>query len=98
MTTPTFTDGADSYVVTAPGDYMLDFLGGDDKLDGGSGADTMVGGTGNDTYTVRDAGDIVVENAGEGTDRVNSSITYTLGAHLENLSLIGTANLTAYGN
>ena len=49
-------------------------------LDGGAGADALIGGAGNDTYIVDHAGDIVTEVAGGGTaDRVQSSVTYTLG-------------------
>ena len=47
--------------------------------DGGAGADTMIGGAGNDTYVVDNAGDVVTENANEGTDTGEASITYTLG-------------------
>jgi Ca2+-binding RTX toxin-like protein len=32
---------------------------------------------GNDVYEVDDTGDIVTELAGEGTDEVRSSVTYT---------------------
>ncbi len=58
----------------------------------------MVGGTGNDTYIVDVSGDVVTELANEGTDMVQSSITYTLGANVENLTLTGTANLNGTGN
>ena len=43
---------------------------GNDTLDGGAGADTMIGGAGNDTYVVDNAGDVVTEKSGEGTDTI----------------------------
>ena len=67
------------------------------RLDGAGGIDSLVGGTGNDTYVVDQLGDIIVENAGGGTDLVVSSINYTLGGNLEQLSLTGTA-ISATGN
>ncbi len=72
--------------------------GGNDQLNGGGGADTLVGGTGNDIYTIDDVGDVVTENLSEGTDRVNSSISYTLAANVENLTLTGNAALDGTGN
>ena len=71
---------------------------GNNLLDGGAGADTMVGGLGNDTYVVDDAGDVVTEAPLEGTDLVQSSISYTLGNNVENLTLTGSANINGLGN
>ena len=73
-------------------------LDGNDTLDGGQGADTLVGGVGNDVYVVENSGDTITEYDGEGSDTVQSSIAMTLGAHLENLTLIGTAAINGTGN
>jgi Ca2+-binding RTX toxin-like protein len=77
---------------------VLSGMAGNDTLDGGEGADTLLGGAGNDTYLIESAGDTVVEGAGEGTDLVKSSITYTLTENVENLTLIGTTDLDGTGN
>ena len=71
---------------------------GNNILDGGAGADAMSGGTGNDTYLVDNVGDTVTEAASAGTDTVQSSVTFTLGTNIENLTLTGTAAINATGN
>jgi Ca2+-binding RTX toxin-like protein len=61
---------------------------GNDYLDGGAGADVMLGGHNDDLYIVRDAGDLVVESAGQGRDTVYSNLgDYTLTANVEDLLL-----------
>ncbi|MDD5009158.1 MAG: calcium-binding protein [Syntrophorhabdaceae bacterium] len=77
---------------------FLDSNRDNDTLDGGIGVDTMYGGIGNDTYVVDNEYDKVYENANEGIDTVLSSITYTLGDNLENLTLTGDQVINGYGN
>ncbi|MGE5562430.1 MAG: M10 family metallopeptidase C-terminal domain-containing protein, partial [Bacillota bacterium] len=80
------------------GDNALYGLGGNDTLKGGAGDDAMAGGTGNDIYYVDSAGDSVIENAGEGTDTVNSSLSFTLGGNVERLVLTGASAIDGTGN
>lgn len=71
---------------------------GDDRLDGGTGADSMAGGIGNDTYVIDNASDSVTERNGEGSDTVESNISYALGSNVEHLMLSGTAPINGTGN
>jgi Ca2+-binding RTX toxin-like protein len=80
------------------GNDSLNGGSGNDTLDGGLGIDTLVGGSGNDVYVVDTLGDVVTEQSSQGTDTVESSITYTLGANVENLTLIGTSVINGTGN
>ncbi|KAB2966259.1 carbohydrate-binding domain-containing protein [Zoogloea sp.] len=89
--------GADS-LFGGQGSDTLDGGAGDDLLDGGEGSDLLIGGVGDDTYAVDLAGDVITELAGGGTDTVQASLTYTLGAELENLTLTGTSALNGTGN
>jgi Ca2+-binding RTX toxin-like protein len=69
-----------------------------DSLVGGAGGDWMAGGGGNDIYFVDNAMDTVVETPGAGIDTVRTTVSYTLGANVENLSLEGLRGLTGIGN
>ena len=83
------SNGADSLIGGA----------GNDLLNGGPGADTMVGGVGDDLYVVDDFGDVVSENAGEGSDAVFVSLgTYALGTNLEVMTYTGGGNFSGTGN
>lgn len=67
-------------------------------LDGGKGADAMTGGLGNDTYRIDNAADTVTEDAAAGRDMVQSSVSHTLTANVENLTLAGADAITGTGN
>jgi len=101
--------GADKLSISGPGNNALyggtgnDTLSaaagtGNNKLDGGTGFDAMAGGAGNDTFIVDNSGDTVTEQAGKGIDTILSSVSYTLSANVENLTLAGAANINATGN
>ncbi|HJT13476.1 MAG TPA: M10 family metallopeptidase, partial [Dongiaceae bacterium] len=87
----------------------LDGKAGNDTIAGGLGSDTLTGGTGNDAmsggkdddlYFVDSATDRVIELAGEGTDTVKSSVSYSFAAaaNVEHLELTGAGNLNGTGN
>ncbi|MDF0665708.1 MAG: calcium-binding protein [Nitrospira sp.] len=67
-------------------------------LDGGLGADRLIGGDGNDTYVVDHVGDMAIEEASEGVDTVQSIVSYSLSANVENLTLIGITPVNGTGN
>ncbi|TDR94266.1 hemolysin type calcium-binding protein [Enterovirga rhinocerotis] len=89
------------YVDILGGDFGDILTGGfgNDRLNGGLGADTMTGGAGNDIFVIDNVGDVVVELASEGIDQVRTTLdNYVLGANVENLFLMGTADLSGSGN
>ncbi|NBT48548.1 MAG: calcium-binding protein [Actinobacteria bacterium] len=87
--------------INGTGNALNNYITGNDGnniLDGGLGNDILAGGKGNDTYIVESIYDTVIENANEGTDLVKSSVNWTLGANVENLTLTGSDNLSGTGN
>jgi Ca2+-binding RTX toxin-like protein len=67
---------------------------GNDTLIGGGGNDTMNGGAGNDTFKVNNAGDVVVETAGDGNDKIMASVNYALAAGVS-VEVLRTSNPAA---
>lgn len=91
-------EGNDTLIGTGGNDLLIGGSG-HDVLDGGAGNDTLLGGDGDDRYLVDSLGDKVVEHLNSGlADTVVSLISYALGDNLENLGLLGTANLIGTGN
>ena len=86
-------------ITGGPGNDRINGNAGDDICStASSGIDILSGGAGNDTYFVNNTGDVVIENAGEGTDTVFSTAHYRLSANVESLVLQGNADLQGYGN
>ncbi|WP_369408267.1 beta strand repeat-containing protein [Reyranella humidisoli] len=69
-----------------------------DVLHGGLGADRLEGGSEDDLYYVDDAGDVTVELADGGYDRIAASVSWSLGDEFERLSLRGTDAIDGTGN
>jgi Ca2+-binding RTX toxin-like protein len=103
-----FLAGADTLTGSAADDKLYGGAG-NDSLSGGAGADTMLGGFGNDTYVVDNLGDVIDEMMGDGTDTVQSSVSFgrdpatlfmtpppQLG--IENIVLTGAAAADAWGD
>jgi Ca2+-binding RTX toxin-like protein len=91
-------NAANNILTGNSGNNTLTGSAGNDTLNGGTGIDTLIGGLGNDTYQIDTTTDTITENANQGTDTVQSSVTYTLGNNLENLTLTGTTNINGTGN
>ncbi len=111
--TETLNGGAgDDRIYGFGGDDKLNGKAGNDQLYGGAGknslhgdagADIMYGGSGDDTYYVDNPGDTISEETvpgvdDGGNDRVYSSVTFTLPAFVEKLTLSGSAAIDATGN
>ncbi|MBW3051263.1 M10 family metallopeptidase, partial [Prochlorococcus marinus] len=101
--------GLNGNLCIAPGTYIESAIGGsgndelignneNNTLNGGSGNDTLIGGAGDDTYVVDSTSDTVTEKSSEGTDLIQSSVTFTASNNVENLTLTGSGNINATGN
>jgi Ca2+-binding RTX toxin-like protein len=95
-------DGNDTITISAiaSGNYSINAGAGDDTMTGGAGVDSLIGGSGDDTYYINTTADVITENSGvgEGFDVVYSTVSYTIGANVEDLVLTGTAVINGGGN
>jgi Ca2+-binding RTX toxin-like protein len=92
-----FADGVNA--VGGGGDDILTGGTTADRLDGRGGNDRLYGYEGDDTYVIRNAGDHAFEANGQGSDRVLSYVSYSIGADsIERLTLLGTGDIDATGN
>ena len=93
--------GTINFVGSTGNDWVATGAGAD-TLNGGIGVDTLSGGLGNDTYTVDSTTDVIIENVGEGTDTIQSSVTFNLATvccqNIENLALTGSSSISATGD
>jgi Ca2+-binding RTX toxin-like protein len=95
----TAADGDAKFAMVLSGTDFMTGHSGDDVLNGRGGPDTMQGGAGDDGYFVDNLGDVVLEAADAGRDRVTTTLlSYTLPQHFEDLSYLGSKPFTGIGN
>ncbi|WP_085725524.1 calcium-binding protein [Pseudomonas sp. R37(2017)] len=96
-------DAAANLLSGGAGNDTLNGGAGNDVFDGGTGLDRMTGGDGSDAYHVENTGDVVIETNATtstgGSDTVYSYLSaYTLGANVENGSILATGVAALTGN
>jgi Ca2+-binding RTX toxin-like protein/GH24 family phage-related lysozyme (muramidase) len=94
--------GIGSADIALTGNDLADTLtanSGNDTLIAGSGVATMVGGTGNDTFVVNNVNDVVeAQSTGTNVNTIETSVSYTASANVQNLTGIGSADIALTGN
>lgn len=90
-------DGNDSLYGEGGDDHLIGGSG-NDLMDGGNGADTLIGGAGNDTYIVDALLDKVIESSDEGSDTIQTSVSYAAPDHVERMNATGSSNTTLTAN
>jgi Ca2+-binding RTX toxin-like protein len=94
----TYTGSGDALLTGNASVNRLTGNSGADRLDGSIGGDSLIGGSGNDLYIVDDVNDTIIEALNEGTDSVQSGVTFTLSDYVENLTLTGKGLINGTGN
>jgi Ca2+-binding RTX toxin-like protein len=96
------SDGLDDLILTNTGKIngAVQLGAGNDEIDTrhGTVSGKIFGGDGDDTFIISNAAQKIVETPNHGTDTVESTVTYTLGANLENLTLLGKKDINGTGN
>jgi len=92
--------GGDDTINGGAGNDTIYGGAGTDRMFSNGGTDTMYGGAGDDVYVFDSADDVAVENASEGFDTIKAYVSYSLVgvSNVEQLRLMGNANLNATGN
>lgn len=91
-------DAGDDRLLGGAGSDTLLGGEGNDTLNGQGGDDSMIGGEGDDLYVVNRTGDLVIESASQGEDRVRAKLDHRLEEHVEHLTLSGSDDLVGTGN
>jgi Ca2+-binding RTX toxin-like protein len=86
----------DAYLNSLAAPQRFTGTAGADVLSGTTGADVLEGLAGDDTYYVNHSGDVIVELANGGSDKVYTSVNYTLPDNVESVYLTA-AGLTVTG-
>ncbi len=84
---PSTLDGGDGddQIVSVSGSSTLLGGAGNDRLEVFYGNNALYGGTGDDDYYIDNVSDAVFENAGEGIDTINTTVSFALPENFENL-------------
>ncbi len=96
-----FTIAQGAKIENATGGSAADRLIGNEAanvLNGAGGEDTMRGLAGDDTYIVDNVRDAVIEEVGQGSDVVRSSVAYQIADNVETLILVGSDQINGQGN
>jgi trimeric autotransporter adhesin len=94
----TLSDNLDNLIVLATNAV---FAGGNslnNTITGNNIGSTLAGGGGNDLYIVTGNTDLIIEDFSQGIDTVRATGSYTLGANLENLTLLSRNAKVGRGN
>lgn len=71
---------------------------GNDTLISGTAIDSLTGGTGSDTFVVNNASDVITASSSAALNAIDTTVSYTASANVQDLVVTGTGSITATGN